>query len=237
MAATGIINMTNWLSAQVLQVVPLTRSILQIIVQPEVFVTYQAGQYLQLRTSNFQNFFSIANAPLGSNTYELHVKHDSEKKSSQDLLAHLEKQAGLEISLPHGHCYLDNFAPDRDFVFIAGGTGIAPIKAIIEQMLFNQDRRNFELYWTASDKCDFYMKNMLHARRENVPNFRVLEFFSGSSGLIDNLLRNHKHKLQDLQFMLSGPFDMVYAYRDKLVNKNVATSNIYSDAFAFELKK
>jgi len=235
MAAFGIIDMTNWLTAQVLQVVPLTRSILQIILQPEEFLTYHAGQYLQLRTSNFQNFFSIANAPLGSNTYELHVRHDNEKKSSQELLAQLEKQAGLEISLPYGYCYLDNFAPERDFVFIAGGTGIAPIKAIIEQMLFNQDRRNFELYWTASDKSDLYMENMLHAWRQHVPNFRALEFFSGSSGLLDNLLR--KHNLQNLQVMISGPFDMVYTYRDKLVNENVAPSNIYSDAFAFELKK
>lgn len=227
--------MSSWIKAHIQSVNPFSQTILQVFLKPEEYVPYIAGQYLQVRTKHHQNFFSIANAPLGNECYELHIRHDANNPSSQELLDTIKNQKTLDIQLPFGTCHLDAI-PHQPLIFIAGGTGFSPIKAMIEQLLFNQDPRDFECYWGAKDKCDLYLEETLIDWQKHVQNFKHLEVVSGKDSyhLLQHYLNRHSKNKDTHQIIISGPFDMVYKYRDELIKASISTQNIFSDAFEFE---
>lgn len=227
--------MSSWIKAHIQTVNPLSQTIIQVFLKPEQFIPYIAGQYLQIRTANFRNFFSIANAPLGNECYECHIRHDAHNPSSKELLNTIKNQKTLDIQLPFGQNHL-NMLSSKPLIFIAGGTGFAPIKAMIEQLLFDEDPRDFECYWGAREKCDLYMESTLQEWRKHVKHFKHLELISGekSFDLLQHYLNRHASNQNTHQIMMSGPFDMVYRYRDQLVTQGFSSKNIFSDAFEFE---
>lgn len=226
----------DWIKAKVEKITPLSNTIVQLILKPVHYVPYEAGQYLQLRFEDYQAYFSIANAPLGTGTYELHIRHDQQHALIKKLLERTPQDRELEIRLPLGECHLRQFDADRPIIFIAGGTGFAPIKAMIEGLLFTDDPRFFECYWGAKISSDLYWQMPLQQWNTNVQHFEHLLMLTGpkSYSLIEEVLLRHPEDLDKYQFVIAGPFDMVYDYRDKLLAHQILKKHIYSDAFAFE---
>jgi len=228
--------MSSWISAEIQEVNTLSDTIVQVLLQPHTYIPYQAGQYLQIKTQNFKNYFSIANAPLGSHHYELHIRHDNNNPSSIELLEAMKKQGQLEIQLPFGRCHLESFSAERNLIFIAGGTGFAPIKAMIEQLLFNQDPRSFSCFWGAKNQNDLYCESLLTDWKKHVKNFQALKLYAGkkSYNMSNDFLNAYGEQLKNLQIILSGPFDMVFEYRNQLLAHGLSKEFIFSDAFEFE---
>jgi CDP-4-dehydro-6-deoxyglucose reductase len=244
--------------AQVEQITPLTDTIMQLMLKPETYVDYQAGQYLQIFLGEEALNYSIANAPLGSHQYELHIRHSSENPYTQRLFAHIKEHGNVTMSLPFGECSINRLDKDRPILFIARGTGFAPVKAMIEQLLANTDNRTFELFWGARMQNDLYMDEKVthwqkHVRRFTyfsscfdehsfktnyplAPSGERLKVKGNSELLISLVLARHPSDLADWQIILSGPFDMVYSTRDVLVQKGVSQNHLFSDAFSFEVK-
>lgn len=228
----------DWIKAKVEKIHPLSNTIVQLMIHPYQYVAYQAGQYLQLRFGDYQAYFSIANAPLGAGTYELHIRHDHNHLFTKRLLEHVQQQGEIEVQVPLGECHLQRLDSHRPIIFIAGGTGFAPIKAMIEGLLFVDDLRQFECYWGAKAASDLYWQMPLQQWKRNVPRLTHLLMLTGAKSytLIEEVLHRHAHNLSDYQFVIAGPFDMVYDYRDQLLSHQVLKQHIYSDAFAFESK-
>ena len=225
--------------AKVLQVSPLTNTIIRVVLEPHEYIDYKAGQYLKLITGTTSNFFSIANAPLGAKTYELHIRHEKNHQSTEALLKFLQKHGEVELELPLGRSHIGSLDANKPIIFVAGGTGFAPIKAVIEQLLYQDDTRAFECYWSAKVQSDLYWQQQLNAWLDHVASFKHLELFEGKKSLqlIDKLTETHARDLGNYQFLISGPFDMVYDYRDKLQALGVDKQSIFSDAFEFEKDK
>jgi CDP-4-dehydro-6-deoxyglucose reductase len=232
--------MTKLTRAHVEQVIPLTDSILQIILRPEHYLDYQAGQYLQIISAGSEWSYSIANAPLGAHQYELHIRHSPENINSQQLLNEIKKKGVVTIRVPLGQCHLNRLQKDKPILFIAGGTGFAPVKAMIEQLLANSDKRKFEFYWGARSQSDLYMDDKVIQWQAHVEHFR---YFSSLSQMINketltsNILAHHRQDLKHWQIVIAGPFDMVYAIRDiLLLQGGVVKKQLFSDAFDLEIK-
>ncbi len=225
--------------AQVESITPLTDSILQLILAPEHYIDYRAGQYLEILFTGGSLSYSIANAPLGSHKYELHIRHSPDNWFSQQLLAEIKQQGAVTIRLPLGDCYLDKLQANKPILFIAGGTGFAPVKAMIEQLLATSDKRPFELFWGARSQSDLYMNNKVEQWQSHVAQFRYFSLSSNSSEdtLASLVFEQHHFDLNKWQFVISGPFDMVYATRDLLVAQGISLSELFSDAFSFEETK
>lgn len=224
------------IKAQIDQINPLTESIMQLVLIPEHYVEYQAGQYLHIILDNDVLSYSIANAPLGAHKYELHIRHSEKNKSNQALFAQIKKFGSVHISLPYGECCVDNLDPKRPILFIAGGTGFAPVKAIIEQLLANSDTRSVELFWGARSQSDIYMEDKVKHWQTHVQRFNYYSLLSQEKKgtLASWVIAKHEHDLKDWQIVLSGPFDMVYQIRDELVKKGIEKKQLFSDAFYFE---
>ncbi len=223
-------------NAQVEQIVPLTDSIIQLLLKPEHYIDYQAGQYLNLMCDGQEFSYSIANAPLGAHNYQLHIRHSVDNPYNQLVLAHIKKHGCISLKAPLGTCSLNQLAAPRPILFIAGGTGFAPVHAMIEQLLADADTRPVELYWSARSISDLYLEPKVLNWQAHVSHFSYFPFLSDDNkdNLLTHLLARHAADLLQWQFVLSGPFDMVYRIRDALVACGVHREDLFSDAFSFE---
>ena len=225
------------ITARVEQVTPLTDSIVQLILDPEEYIDYQAGQYLQISSGGEVFSYSIANAALGSHKYELHIRHCRENPYNQKLFADIKKQGAVTLLLPFGDCSIDRLEVDRPILFIAGGTGFAPVKAMIEYLLAHDDPRSFELFWGARTHSDLYWDEQVRYWQAHVARFKYFSLLSeeNKGKLASLVLEQHQQDLNQWQIVISGPFDMVYSTRDVLVAHGIETVHMYSDAFSFEV--
>lgn len=222
--------------AKVESVEPLTDSIIQLYLIPETFIPYEAGQYLQINIDNEWLAYSIANAPLGAQKYELHIRHSNHNPMNQRLLSEIKTKGKLQLSLPFGTCYLKNLAPQKPIIFIAGGTGFAPIKAMIEELLATNDPRPIALYWSARSKSDLYMDARVIQWQEHVKYFRYYSLYPKSKNkepIAALVLKRLGKKLLSCQMVISGPFDMVYATSETLIAGGVLQEQLFGDAFSF----
>ena len=151
---------------------PLSDSILKVILKPDHFVDYIAGQYLNIEWGGGSLSYSIANAPLGAHRYELHIRHHKDNTEVSNLLAHLKTHGRVNVSLPYGHCHMDALDKTRPIIFIAGGTGFAPVKAMIEQLLAQGDERSFELFFGARSQIDFYLEDLVSTWKKHAQYFK-----------------------------------------------------------------
>lgn len=226
------------IKALVEDISPLTDTIMRLVLTPEKYVDYQAGQYLQVLFDGEAFSYSIANAPLGSHKYELHIRHSLDNSYTQRLFAYIKQHGSVNLRLPFGTCSIEHLYPHRPILFIAGGTGFAPVKAMIEQLLSTSDTRPFELFWGARLQNDLYMDEKVRNWQTHVSRFNYFSSVSEDNGvpLVSHVLAKHPHDLGDWQIVISGPFDMVYSTRDALVAQGVTRAHLFSDAFSFEAK-
>ncbi|MCC5792745.1 MAG: NAD(P)H-flavin reductase [Legionellaceae bacterium] len=224
------------IKAQVVEVVPLTNSILQLVLQPQSYYDYQAGQYLEILIGGQWLAYSIANAPLGARHYELHIRHSGYNPYDEPLFAQIKAQGELDIRLPYGRCSLEQLAPEKPLLLIAGGTGLAPCKAMMEQLLATDDPRPFELWWAVRERSDLYLHDKLCHWQSHVPHFNYYHFLATHSQLplVERIRQHYGPALLAYQIVLAGPFDMVYATRDTLLQYGVSRSLMHADAFDFE---
>lgn len=224
--------------AKIERISPLTDSIIEVVLLPNEYIEYTAGQYLQIQCNDSFLSFSIANAPLGSHHYELHIRHDAQNLYHQSLFSMIKQQGGLNIRLPFGECHSACLS-DEPIIFIAGGTGFAPIKAMIEQLLGNGDQRPFELYWGARSQSDLYMDEKVKQWQAHVRHFRYVSFLPSTRSkakLVHQVIEHHPEGLQSYQFIIAGAFDMVFSVRDALLLAGAKSEQLYSDAFNFNEK-
>ncbi len=226
----------KFIQAQVESITPLTDSILQLVLTPDEYIDYQAGQYLQIISNQEALSYSIANAPLGSHKYELHIRHHRDNPNNLPLLAEIKNKGEVTLRVPLGECNLSKLDPQKPIIFIAGGTGFAPIKAMIEQLLANGTPPMFELFWGARAKNELYMDDKLSYWQNHVRHFHYFSQCSDThQGTLASLvIEKHPDDLRDWQVVISGPFDMVYDMRDKLIAKGALRDQLFSDAFSFE---
>lgn len=225
------------IKARIDSIHPLTDTVLQVMLVPESFIAYQPGQYLQIICQDEAMSYSIANGPLGSGKYELHIRHSRDNAANQALLHDIKTKGSLTIQLPFGDCYLSRLEKEKSIVFIAAGTGFAPVKAMIEQLLMDADPRSFALFWLSRSQSDLYMDNMVATWQSHVKHFRYYPLISGDTihKLADLFKKIHQaNHAANQQWVISGPFDMVYSLRDMLVAQGISPGTIYADAFSFE---
>ena len=144
-------------TAHIEKLAHFTYSILHLTLTPERFIDYHAGQYLQILLKNAELCYSIANAPLGSQQYELHIRHNHDNPMDQHLLNELHQQKSLTLRLPLGQCNLAQLHRNKPILFIAAGTGFAPVHAMMEQLLASHFQHPLKLIWRARTKNDLYL--------------------------------------------------------------------------------
>lgn len=98
---------------------------------------WRAGQYVSLEVPRHHprvwRNYSVANAPKGDNVLEFHVRSPGAGWVSGALVRRVRPGELLRLAAPMGSMTLDR-ASDRDILCVAGGVGLAPIKALVEEL-------------------------------------------------------------------------------------------------------
>ena len=125
---------------------------------------FRAGQYIDILLADGQRrSFSIANAPHDAGHLELHVRRiDGGRFTGHVFETMIEKEI-LRFEGPLGSFFLREDST-RPIVMVAGGTGFAPIKGIVEHAVHVGNSRPMVLYWGARQRNDLYMGTSNNAR-------------------------------------------------------------------------
>ena len=227
--------------AVVERIAQLTATIVELILIPDQYIDYISGQYLRILMEHVNHneplYFSIANAAFSATHYEVHIKHDATNFTHIRLFEAINNHAKLKLQLPFGECHVERLHPDQAIVFIAGGTGFAPIKSMLEHLILTADPRKLVLYWIARSTDDLYMQMQIAYWQKHIPNFEYVALIydvRNKFSLFKQILAKHPEIVHGSQIILAGAFDMVYGMRDELLKLGISSNNLFADAFSFE---
>lgn len=206
---------------------------------------FRAGQHIDvLLPDGRSRSFSLANAPGNDQFLELHIRHYPHGAFSELVFSGMHEAAVLRIRGPFGGFVLDE-ASVRPIVCIAGGTGFAPIKGLIEHALAKGMDRPLYLYWGARSQGDLYLDGLArgwavqHAHLRYTPVLsdpKPDQPWAGRTGLVHEAVLEDFEALGDYEVYASGPPAMVDAIRATLPQKGLDPGYLYSDSFAMAME-
>ncbi len=205
-------------------------------------VSYQAGQYFEWHLPGLEapRSYSVANPP-GSRTLEFLVRLHENGGVSQRL-QRSELAAGDVVTLkgPFGSYALDA-QDDRMLILVAGGTGLAPVKCIVEDLVARGSRRPVKVFFGARDQEELGYASPLQALAQRTSNVEFIaalsheptdSSWSGRRGLVVDALREMSGDAFGAQAYLCGPPPMFAAATTLLDRMGVAREDIHCDKFS-----
>lgn len=212
--------------------------IVQLRFPPGVRVKFKAGQYLDvILPDGARRSFSMANAPQQSDIAVLHVRVLPGGRFAEEVLPGLAAGSQLRVELPTGDFWLRESA--KPAVFVASGTGFAPIKSILEDAFRKKDAREMVLYWGARREKDLYHADLpakwagLHAQFRFVPVLSEPgEGWKGRTGFVHRAVIEDYPSLADCQVYACGVTAMIdAARRDLTLERGLPPDDFFCDAF------
>ena len=219
--------MAEKVKAKIVSITRMNDTIWQYTLKPLTYAPYHAGQYLQIHNADTENFYSIANAPNDALIYELHVRHRSDRRIGNE-------QQELLVSLPYGRCDIPHLHPHKPIIFLAFGTGFAPIRAMIQHLMHQSDSPPFALHWGVMDEEDLYDQQSLASWAQSSKDYHYFPHISSGdqSNLIPFILERYPD-INNWQIVMAGPFDLMYDLQKKLIHCGCHKESLFSDAFEF----
>ena len=204
---------------------------------------FRAGQYIQiLLKDGRKRSFSLANAPHDDEFLELHIRHIEGGEFTTEVFDKMHVKDLLRIEGPLGQFYLREDS-DRPIILLAGGTGFAPIKGMIEHAIAAGITRPMHLYWGARAREDLYMHELARqfaSEHENIRYTPVLhepqpdDHWQGDTGFVQDIILRDYPDLSGYEIYAAGPPAMVYAGQDVFAARGLDLEHYYSDAFEFQ---
>lgn len=143
---------------------------------------FRAGQYIDiLLADGKRRSFSIANAPHDSGFIELHIRHIEGGAFTPKIFAATKVRDIFRFEGPLGSFCVDQTST-HPLIFLAGGTGFAPVKSIIEHLQAKGDTRPMWLYWGARQRAGLYMHETVQQWCTQWPNLHYVPVLSDADG-------------------------------------------------------
>ncbi|MEW6354103.1 MAG: CDP-6-deoxy-delta-3,4-glucoseen reductase [Pseudomonadota bacterium] len=203
---------------------------------------FLAGQYIDiLMRDGCRRSFSIANAPHDDKFIELHIRMVEGGRLTGDVFSAFKEKAILRIQGPLGNFYLREDS-DRPVIFIAGGTGFGPIKAIIEHAIAQNSTRPMHLYRGVRAKRDLYLEELTSIWKTHLPHFTYTQVLSqplpedhwqGRRGYVAQAVLEDFADVREYEVYASGPPAMVQTAHTALVERGLPPEHFYADPFEF----
>jgi len=196
---------------------------------------YLAGQYVELTYQGVTRPYSIANAQNTEGKIELHIRKVETGKMSERLFAGVRENTLMRLRGPCGTFFLRE--SESPIIFLATGTGYAPIKAIVEELLAKNDSRPVYLYWGARYQADLYceLPKKWSNNYKNIHYIPVLsrlsEHWAGDVGYVQDVALAQHHNVNEYSMYACGSPLMIDDAKNKFIHSGLNLKNFYSDAF------
>ncbi|MDH4233691.1 MAG: CDP-6-deoxy-delta-3,4-glucoseen reductase [Gallionella sp.] len=218
--------------------------VLQLKLPTNERLQFLAGQYIDiLQKDQKPRSFSLANAPHNDEFLELHIRNISGGAFTKHVFNEMKERDILRFKGPLGTFILREDS-DKPVIFVASGTGFAPIKAIIEHALHIGLKRTMHFYWGARKLADLYM--LEKARQWESGGIKFIPVLSeplpgdnwqGRIGLVHQAVLDDFSDLSGYEVYACGaPVVVEAAHRDFTALRKLPNDAFFSDAFTFTPK-
>ena len=208
---------------------------------------FLAGQFIEfLLKDGTRRSFSMANPPHDAELVELHVRRVAGGKFTEHVFEKMKARDILRFEGPLGSFWLREDSA-RPIVMVAGGTGFAPIKGIIEYAIAIGLTRPITLYWGARDRAGLYLDALARSWEGMLPGFRYLpvlsdppagEAWDGRRGLVHQAVLDDFADLSGHDAYVCGAPVMVDVARHSFTaERGLAADAFFADAFTFSIRK
>jgi NAD(P)H-flavin reductase/hemoglobin-like flavoprotein len=227
-----------WWYGRVIRVERAARDIALLTLRPDQPYPFHPGQYLSLETARRPRLwrcYSMANAPRPDGTLDLHVRAVPGGWVSGALVAHTKVGDVLRLGPPRGSMRIPPGA-GPDLLLVAGGTGLAPIKAIVEGLAGWNRGRSVHVFFGARRPDELYQLAALTRLSGQFPWLTVIPAVSdgpsgaGRRGQISEIAAQYGEWTQHLVYV-SGPPPMIRATVAALRARQVPLTQIHHDPF------
>jgi NAD(P)H-flavin reductase/hemoglobin-like flavoprotein len=227
-----------WWTGEIVQHDRRTDTVAVLTIRPDRPLSYEPGQYVQVQTPRWPRIwrsYSIANAPRDNGLIDIHVRAVPGGMVSTALVSHCATGDTVLLGAARGEMRVPD-DPRRDLVCVAGGTGLAPLKAIIEAVVgaAGQGRRRaITLYVGVRRIRDLYDARDLETLRLSYPPLTVIQVaereldFAGRVGRLPEVVRTHP-SFRDCDVYVAGPAGLVSSAA-QLLARRVPSGRLHHD--------
>ncbi len=206
---------------------------------------FLAGQYIEiLLKDGKRRAFSLANAPYDDELLQLHIRLAPGGHFTEHVFGAMKEREMLRFEGPHGSFFLreDENSAKKPIILLAGGTGFAPIKSLVEYAIHSKIERPMQLYWGAKDRAGLYLPELPqrwaaeHAHIKYVPVLSeptAADAWSGRTGLVHQAVLADHADLSGFQVYACGAPAMIDAARRDFTARGLPEDEFYADSFTF----
>jgi len=209
------------------------------LIEPER-ISFKAGQYVDVLAPGAAETrsYSMANPPSRDGELELMVKLMAGGLFSEYLRGQLKAGDRLTLEGPYGGFHLRE--NERPALFIAGGSGMAPMLSLLRDIAEKRVRRSITFFYGARTKRDLFHLDELFGFEKRLPSFRFVpalsepaagEEWEGVTGLITEVVAREVPDARGMEAYLCGPSAMIDAAIAVLVRLGVSDLDIHYDKF------
>lgn len=202
---------------------------------------FRAGQYIDiLLADGRRRSFSLANPPESTGQIELHIRLVPGGQFTRQVFETLKVRDILRFEGPFGSFSLRE-DEHRPAILLAGGTGFAPIKSIVEHAIATGAQRKLVLYWGARTLGGLYMDSLAASWEGQLPGFRYVPVLSDPdasgairTGLVHKaVMADHPDLSAHEVYACGAPAMIDAARRDLIGHCALPAESFYADVFTF----
>lgn len=201
---------------------------------------FKAGQYLQvLLPDGSRRSYSMANPPHESDTLQLHIRHVPGGQFTQ-LVPALKPGDMLKVELPYGNFELREES-ESPMLCVVGGTGFAPVKSLLDDMVKKGIRRPVTLIWGSRNQAGLYLLSAVDRWRKLWPGFSFVPAIEDAAdaqasgafcGRVDAAVRQYCSTLAGQDVYCCGAPPMVEAVKKVCIaERDLDAHHFFSDVF------
>jgi NAD(P)H-flavin reductase len=220
----------------------LSPDVMQVILRLEGGrIAFYAGQYINiLLEDGAKRSFSFATAPSVSDRIELHIRRIPGGRYTTHVFERMRPGDRVRFEGPLGSFFLREDSK-KPMIFVAGSTGFAPVKSMLEYAFGRGVKRRMLLYWGVRRPADLYLRELPEKWAREQPNFSFVPVIShpapedswqGRTGLVHEAILADFPDLGGYQVYACGSAAMVEAAHPAFRAQGLGPDDCFSDAFA-----
>lgn len=234
--------------AKVSKIVDMTHDIKEItfsLLEPQD-IDFKAGQYMQLSSARYGKIkqtvsraYSISSSPDNKNQIQLIIRKVPDGICTTWVHDFLKEGDVVQMTGPFGDFFIRD--TNADMIFVAGGSGKAPIKSMLEYLAARDNQRRMGYFFGARNKKELYLTELFEELEKKLQNFKYYPVLSqpteqcewkGRCGYVMPFFEEFIKDPKNTEAYLCGSPGMIEAVSKDLIKRGIPAEKIYYDSFA-----